>query len=1293
MADVLFGKEFDVLQDYSLEGSFDEHQIFTEVFIESDCGGGNKRCFVTGVINFESDDTKETNAPLCSSSVTSELMSPEDPSELKGDLRGKPGEGCSSEDFILSTWSNTDMNFKRARLSIDGSYAKPSLGAILNVAGASEGGDSGVSHTACHAPTCRLVESSRQGVITSCYLLKHHQELNSGHDISESEALECKLSSLDGNDRKEIAVSNAMASPVSQESYATKLMVLSPPITVANKSGPGRPAKPRWKDHCFLKLDDSELSLPRDIKNDPRPLLRYHINCLYRAAGWLVGRRKRNSKHNLVGEYVYKSPEGRPFREFHRAWSMFRGWLFSDANNIMQGTDYIQWIDVTRFWSDLSRITVEIEKQPDNWESTSALAHLWCLLDPFVNVVFIKKTLRLFKEGKAVKARRNVVIHPFGKCDSFFCSDVLQGLPSHDSYHSEKRYMDTLKTVSGTATKSRSISGNERITLCQSSLQTCGSDCTCEPTGICLYDVPVSSGSAHASIGGSDTVFPGQESNRSSVTCDKERYNHNEDLPMAGISMQWLKEDDETVNIKKNPIEWSCLVADSKCRSDCLKSKIYHASIASNAVLRKKTPKKSKKISEIKLTTSYKAGLQEIDGNDIKLGSGSQECFLGENMGSGSRKSKRCGLKDDDLLISAIIKNKTFKSTHKRSICKTKNLRKQKSQKGSCKLLLRSVNRGGKHLMEGKWSLFNQRTILSWLIHSGVLSLNEVIQYRNPKADIMVKDGFITRDAILCKCCDKLLSISEFKRHAGFRLNRPCLNLFMESGKPFTLCQLEAWSAEYKARKGAPRTVQIEEIDENDDSCGRCGDGGELICCDNCPSTFHQACLYAQEIPEGNWYCPQCTCRICADLVDNKDSSRSPGTVKCSQCENRYHEACLQARGLEMEMDSDTWFCSESCQEVYSGLQSRIGIMNVLSDGFCWTLLKCIHGDQKVHSAQRFVALKAECNSKLAVALTIMEECFLPMVDPRTGIDMISQVVYNWGSQFARLNYDGFYTVVLEKDDILMSIASIRIHGVTVAEMPLIATCSKYRRQGMCRHLLNSIELILKSLKVEKLVISAIPGLVETWTEGFGFEPLEDYEKRSLSNINLMVFPGTVWLKKPLCENKSDQKPGSCDASTERVDSPTPTGGCFPGGPSTQPGQQSDQSPVEEANSEENFGYSDRGKEQINKEQENGSLPNQEPEHGDYFRDTESAQQPDQGACEEEAHPGEEIRPADSENLQLIEAQDLNIVDNEHVKDFCDGTASFSGKAQLEILSCVEFQEMYDKKNNFVEIKSLTKSM
>lgn len=62
---------------------------------------------------------------------------------------------------------------------------------------------------------------------------------------------------------------------------------------------------------------------------------------------------------------------------------------------------------------------------------------------------------------------------------------------------------------------------------------------------------------------------------------------------------------------------------------------------------------------------------------------------------------------------------------------------------------------------------------------------------------------------------------------------------------------------------------------------------------------------------------------------------------------------------------------------------------------------------------------------------------------------------------------------------------------------------------------------MLISLKVEKLVITAISDVVETWTNGFGFVPVKEEEKRSLNNINLMVFPGTVMLKKMLYVNRA----------------------------------------------------------------------------------------------------------------------------------------------------------------------------
>ncbi|XP_012257492.2 PHD finger protein 12 [Athalia rosae] len=50
----------------------------------------------------------------------------------------------------------------------------------------------------------------------------------------------------------------------------------------------------------------------------------------------------------------------------------------------------------------------------------------------------------------------------------------------------------------------------------------------------------------------------------------------------------------------------------------------------------------------------------------------------------------------------------------------------------------------------------------------------------------------------------------------------------------------------------------------NRDSCDACHDGGELICCDKCPASFHLQChdppLDARDIPNGEWMCHACQC-------------------------------------------------------------------------------------------------------------------------------------------------------------------------------------------------------------------------------------------------------------------------------------------------------------------------------------------------------------------------------------------------------------------------------------------------
>ncbi|KAF7145916.1 hypothetical protein RHSIM_Rhsim04G0024800 [Rhododendron simsii] len=1196
---MLFGEAIESLHDDGFEGSMNESRTFKEVFFRNDSDTSSKRCIVTGAINFDHSNCMDRS--LWSNSENSSVTSLLDSGNVTEDSRDNFAKRCFS-------------NGKRMKFSVDElSYSRPYSKAVLNSSAPSKKLESGRSQSAyraaspsvCHTVTCRLVESSSQVVTSSSFLLNRHAVTNSSGETGYMDVSKSRLRSLDGSDEKEVNLCRTIALHVPQESSETQLLVTSPSVTVANKSLSRRcTEEKRRKKSNFDELVLVKTSLDRDSMKDPRPLLRPHIQNLLRAAGWEIGRRNRTD--NIRGEYLYFPPRGRPIREFRRVWKLCGQSLFPDRNIIVQ-EDGNQWTDATHFWGDLSCTLTKIEEELDKTETSSILAHLWYLLDPFAIMVFIDKKLGTLRAGKAVKTKRSLVVDTSEKCDareralrssgsiirvrskkcgtgsSAYFRKLQKGAVKASklvsSYVSEDKCTNSPNTV---GTQCRSFSGSERARYDLISSRAYGSDATGDLSNSCLFDVPITYGSANIIHGGSDRVSPQYDVNSNSF--DSHQATHSEEMALEvkiDVSMGSFQGNTFSQHFESQNVARVMQPSEHIKSEKCLEGSKYRMN---GAMRKKKATNKPKRTSDIKRMTLYpydrfgpstsnstepfdfnmnnvwleSVGHKEyfiatngrIDTNCQKSFNCSSRYWNGEKQSQcrkvpGGKRSIRCRLKDDDLLISAVIKNKTFGSSTKQYSQKMKShkseaLRKRKSQKGSCRLLPRSLGKGAKHI-DGKWSLSGVRTVLSWLIDSGVISLNEAIQYRSLRDDSVVKDGLVTRDGIICKCCNQVLSVSDFKIHAGFRLKRPCLNLVMESGKPFTLCQLEAWSAEYKARKSATRTVQVYASDENDDRCGLCGDGGELICCDDCPSTFHQECLYAQELPEGSWYCPYCACRICGNGVKGQQFECAVQDLEKGTCG---------------ELASDPWFCSDSCQEVYLGLHARIGILDVLSDGFSWTLLRCIHGDQRVHSAQRFVALKAECNSKLAVALTIMEECFLSMVDPRTGIDMIPHIVYNWGSQFPRLNYNGFYTVLLEKDDVLMSVASVRIHGVQVAEMPLIATCSRYRRQGMCRRLMNSIEEMLRTFKVEKLVISALPNLVETWTACFGFEPMEDKERNSLSDINLMVFPGTVWLKKAIYRNQETNQQGH--ASPFTTEEPNGTAVCSEGEPIVESQKQSD---------------------------------------------------------------------------------------------------------------------------------------
>ncbi|XP_018486252.1 uncharacterized protein LOC108856853 isoform X1 [Raphanus sativus] len=416
--------------------------------------------------------------------------------------------------------------------------------------------------------------------------------------------------------------------------------------------------------------------------------------------------------------------------------------------------------------------------------------------------------------------------------------------------------------------------------------------------------------------------------------------------------------------------------------------------------------------------------------------------------------------------------------------------------------------------------------------------------------------GYKQGSGIVCSCCDRVISPSQFESHAGMAIRRqPYHHICISSG-------LSLHDIALSLADG-----HVITSGESDDMCCICCVGGDLLLCAGCPQAFHTACLKFQSMPEGSWYCSSCNDRpISSKTAIATDPNLKPIVIRprrvvkppeseiggcvfcrshdfsvgkfddrtiilCDQCEKEYHVGCLRENELcDLKgIPQDKWFCCSDCSRIHTALQSSVSrgsqtIPTLLLDTISKKYReKGIYRDNGDTVEWMMLSGKSRCPEHehlLSRTSTIFRECFDPIV-AKSGRDLIPVMVY--GRNISGQEFGGMYCLVLMVNSLVVSAALLRIFGQKVAELPMVATIREYQGRGYFQVLFACIENLLSSLSVENLLLPAAQEAESIWTKKFGFTKMSEQQLQKYQReVQLTIFKGTSMLEKKvptLCES------------------------------------------------------------------------------------------------------------------------------------------------------------------------------
>ncbi|CAL9062032.1 unnamed protein product [Musa banksii] len=423
-------------------------------------------------------------------------------------------------------------------------------------------------------------------------------------------------------------------------------------------------------------------------------------------------------------------------------------------------------------------------------------------------------------------------------------------------------------------------------------------------------------------------------------------------------------------------------------------------------------------------------------------------------------------------------------------------------------------------------------------------------------------EGYIKDSGIYCRCCNTVVSPSQFEAHAGRAARRkPYNNIYTSNG--VSLHELSVSLS--KDRKLS--------ANENDDLCSICADGGDLLLCDLCPRAFHTGCVGLPSIPVGDWYCQYCInlhqrersvacndnaiaagrvagvdpieqifkrsirivttsqtdaggCAFCRSHDFSKSRFDDRTVMICDQCEKEYHVGCLREQMMAdlKELPEGEWFCCDDCSRIWNSLQEFLfrgtqPLPELNTDIIKKKLEnKGVNGDADVDIRWRLLSGKTDtADSKLLLsrAVAIFHESFDPIIEATTGRDLIPSMVY--GRTVRDQDFGGMFCAVLTVGSSVVSAGILRVLGSEIAELPLVATSREHQGQGYFQSLFSCIERLLGSLNVKHFLLPAADEAESIWTKKFGFTKITlDQLHKFLNGARTTVFEGTSMLHKSI---------------------------------------------------------------------------------------------------------------------------------------------------------------------------------